>query len=64
MTVTRFLVLNTIEQRINEVLERKRELFDAVFNDATEAPRNGLSREEIFSLFQLRSPEPGSTLAA
>jgi SNF2 family DNA or RNA helicase len=64
VTVTRFLVLNTIEQRINEVLERKRELFDAVFNDSTEAPSSGLSREEIFSLFQLRNPGAGGIQAA
>jgi SNF2 family DNA or RNA helicase len=64
VTVTRFLVLNTIEQRINEVLARKRELFDAVFNDSTESPSSGLSREEIFSLFQLRNPGAGGTQAA
>jgi SNF2 family DNA or RNA helicase len=55
VTVTRFLILNTIEQRINEVLQRKRELFDAVFNDSNAAPETGLSREEIFSLFNLRA---------
>jgi SNF2 family DNA or RNA helicase len=53
VTVTRFLTLNTIEERINEVLERKRELFEAVFTDAAAAPTGGLSREEIFSLFGL-----------
>jgi SNF2 family DNA or RNA helicase len=53
VTVTRFLALNTIEQRINEVLERKRELFDAVFSDVNSEPTGGLSREEIFSLFNL-----------
>ena len=53
VTVTRFLMLNTIEQRINEVLERKRELFDTVFNDGNAAPKSGFSREEIFSLFNL-----------
>jgi SNF2 family DNA or RNA helicase len=53
VTVTRFLTLNTIEQRINEVLERKRELFDAVFSDVNSEPTSGFSREEIFSLFNL-----------
>ncbi len=53
VTITRFLTLNTIEQRINEVLERKRELFDAVFNDSNDGPTSRLSREEIFSLFNL-----------
>jgi SNF2 family DNA or RNA helicase len=55
VTVTRFLVLNTIEQRINEILERKRELFDSVFSESVGVPRGGLSREEVFSLFNLDS---------
>ena len=55
VTVTRFLALNTIEQRINEVLERKRELFDAVFNDSNDGPTSRFSREEIFSLFNLEA---------
>jgi SNF2 family DNA or RNA helicase len=55
VTVTRFLALNTIEQRINEVLERKRELFDAVFNDSNDGPTSRFSREEIFSLFNLKA---------
>jgi SNF2 family DNA or RNA helicase len=55
VTVTRFLALNTIEQRINEVLQRKRELFDAVFNDSNDGPTSRLSREEIFSLFNLKA---------
>jgi SNF2 family DNA or RNA helicase len=53
VTITRFLALDTIEQRIQDVLERKRALFDAVFSDDIAAPSSGLSREEIFSLFNL-----------
>lgn len=53
VTVTRFLSAGTIEQRINEILQRKRELFDEVFGDAVAAPSCGLSREEVFSLFDL-----------
>jgi SNF2 family DNA or RNA helicase len=56
VTVTRFLSVNTIEQRINEVLEQKRALFDAVFNETTTPTSSGLSREEIFALFNLCSP--------
>jgi SNF2 family DNA or RNA helicase len=59
VTVTRFLAIGTIEQRINEILQRKRELFDSVFNEAIAAPRGGLSREELFSLFNLDSPDDG-----
>jgi SNF2 family DNA or RNA helicase len=55
VTITRFLALNTIEQRINEILEHKREIFDAVFNDANEGPTSRFSQEEIFSLFNLEA---------
>jgi SNF2 family DNA or RNA helicase len=53
VTVTRFLAIDTIEQRINDILERKRELFDTVFGCSIAAPTCGLSRDEIFSLFDL-----------
>jgi len=59
VTVTRFLATGTIEERINSVLEEKRELFRAVFDaDAGSEPTGkvGLSREEIFGLFQLNLP--------
>jgi SNF2 family DNA or RNA helicase len=55
VTVTRFLATGTIEERINKVLEEKRELFNAVFSDAP-AKKLGLSRKEIFGLFNLRFP--------
>lgn len=55
VTITRFLTLGTIEQRINEILEKKRELFDTVFGISISTPRSGLSREEVFSLFNLQS---------
>jgi len=59
VTVTRFLCVGTIEERINSVLEEKRELFNAVFDP--EAPTSptaklGLSRDEIFGLFELEFP--------
>jgi SNF2 family DNA or RNA helicase len=53
VTVTRFLSIDTIEQRINQILERKRELFDTVFDASISAPSSGFSREEVFSLFNL-----------
>jgi SNF2 family DNA or RNA helicase len=53
VTITRFLAVGTIEQRINEILEKKRELFDSVFGASITATRSGLSREEVFSLFDL-----------
>jgi SNF2 family DNA or RNA helicase len=57
VTVTRFLTLGTIEQRINEILQQKRELFDAVFRESVAAPSCGLSREDVFSLFNLQLPD-------
>jgi SNF2 family DNA or RNA helicase len=53
VTITRFLTLGTIEQRINQILEKKRELFDTVFGASISTPRSGLSRDEVFSLFDL-----------
>ncbi len=57
VTVTRMLAVDTIEQRINEVLEQKRQLFDMILSE-TGAPSNaGLSAAEIFGLFKLRTPK-------
>lgn len=57
VTVTRFLAEGTIEERINRVLEEKRELFYAVFDpSASPSERLGLSRDEIFGLFKLQFP--------
>ncbi len=51
VTVTPFVTLSTIEERIDQVLREKRELFDTIFSDV--APRNlGLTQQEIFGLFQ------------
>lgn len=57
VTVTKMMAAGTIEQRINDVLDRKREMFDTLFS-ANDAPARqvGLSREEIFGLFDLRAP--------
>ena len=57
VTVTRFLALGTIEERINSVLEEKRELFHAVFGGEGTARRRGLSREDLFGLFKLELPD-------
>jgi len=63
VTVTRFLTFGTIEERINEVLEQKRELFDSVLANR-EAPRTlGLSQDEIFGLFSLTNPASGQHAA-
>jgi len=56
VTVSRFLALATIEQRIDQVLRDKREIFDAIFSEAEPHRALGLKRAEIFGLFNLRSP--------
>lgn len=62
--VTRFLASGTIEERINAVLDQKRELFNEVFAKGLLAAKFGLSREDVFGLFNLKFPEPGSSSAA
>jgi len=57
VTVTRMLMQNTIEQRIAAVLEQKREMFDELFSESKLPGSASLSREEIFGLFNLRSPK-------
>ncbi len=64
VTVCRYLTENTIEQRIDEILQEKRSLFEAIFSgQATQSPRNstqnslGLTQQEIFSLFKLKMPD-------
>ncbi len=57
VTVTRMLAMNTIEQRIATVLDQKREMFDMLFSDQDgPASGGGLTRDEIFGLFDLRAP--------
>ena len=51
------MAMGTIEQRINDVLDKKREMFDTLFSsNETPTRKVGLSREEIFGLFDLRAP--------
>ena len=54
VTVTRMMAANTIEQRINDVLEKKRELFNQLFADTDAPASSGLSADEIFGLFNLK----------
>lgn len=57
VTVTRMIAAGTIEQRIDEVLCQKRELFASVFESDAAPQSYGLSRNELLSLFDLQSPE-------
>ncbi len=64
VTVTRFLTLDTIEQRIDQILREKRELFDTIFSDVEPRANLGLSQQEIFGLFKLRCPAGPIDVAA
>jgi SNF2 family DNA or RNA helicase len=56
VTVTRFVTNNTIEERINQVLEEKRAMFAAILDNAEANESWGLSANEIFGLFKLKCP--------
>jgi SNF2 family DNA or RNA helicase len=53
--VTRFITQGTIEGRIAEVLERKRQLFNELLGQGGAPPPLGLSEEEIFGLFDIQA---------
>ena len=56
VTVTRFLAIDTIEERIDRVLEEKRELFATIFSGSEGPRRLGLTHDEIFGLFTRDRP--------
>jgi SNF2 family DNA or RNA helicase len=68
VTVVRFLMLDTIEERIDRTLQQKRELRDTIFSAVDgphpEGTRLGLTQEELFGLLGLQCPGERSALAA
>ena len=56
VTVSRYLSPETIEQRIDEVLSEKRQLFETIFQGDAGRRDLGLTQEEIFGLFRLNKP--------
>ncbi len=56
VTVSRMMAAGTIEERIHDVLEQKRELFNQLFADDSAPKQTGLTRDEIFGLFDLALP--------
>ena len=64
VTVTRFLMLDTIEERIDRILQEKRELFDTIFSGAEGPGKLGLTQQELFGLFNLECPGGPIDLAA
>ena len=56
MTVYWYLTENTIEERIEEVIVSKQELFDRVVDRVSLDLTRVLSAQELFGLFDLRAP--------
>jgi SNF2 family DNA or RNA helicase len=56
--VTRFVSQGTIEERIAEVLQKKRDLFNEMIEHNGAPPSLGLSEEEVFGLFDIQA-RPG-----
>ena len=53
--VKRFISQSTIEGRIAEVLERKRQLFNELIEQNGPPPSLGLNEDEIFGLFEIKA---------
>ncbi|MGL4943919.1 MAG: DEAD/DEAH box helicase [Thermoguttaceae bacterium] len=57
VTVTRFIAVDTVEERIDRVLQEKRELSELVLSGARGMNHSvGMNQDEIFSLFNLKKP--------
>ena len=57
-------MLDTIEERIDRILQEKRELFETIFSGAEAHRKLGLTQEELFGLFQLKGPAGPIDVAA
>jgi len=53
--VTRFISQGTIEGRIAEVLERKRQLFHELIGQNGQPPSLGLTEQDLFGLFDIQA---------
>ncbi|GIW78998.1 MAG: helicase [Gemmatales bacterium] len=53
--VYRFIAQGTIEGRIAEVLDRKRQLFNDIIEQNGPPPNLGLTEEEVFGLFDIQA---------
>jgi SNF2 family DNA or RNA helicase len=63
VTVSRMMAMNTIEQRIHNVLEEKRALINTLFAETGQPKSLGLTQKEIFGLFNLNLPHRNSKAA-
>jgi SNF2 family DNA or RNA helicase len=55
VTVTRFLSGDTIERRIADILEVKRQVFNDLIAQADKPESRGLTEDEIFGLFDIKA---------
>lgn len=53
VTVTRFVAEDTIEQRIADILDAKRKVFNDLLSQADKPSTLGLSEEDLFGLFDI-----------
>jgi len=56
VTVTRYLSVDTIEERIDEVLRRKRDLSELILSETGSPEASGLTVHDLFALFKLSPP--------
>ena len=53
---TRYLSVDTIEERIDEVLRRKRDLSELILSETGSPEASGLTVHDLFALFKLPPP--------
>ena len=56
VNVFKYTCVGTIEQRIDDILQRKQDLFDKLIDDVSLDISTRLNGEELFGLFGLESP--------
>ena len=56
VNVFKYTCVGTIEERIDDILQRKQDLFDKLIDDVSLDISTRLSSEELFGLFGLESP--------
>ena len=65
VTVSRFLAKDTIEEKIDKILQRKRDLSEEILSGVRGVNHSsGLNQEEIFSLFNLKPPRSKKAVPA
>jgi SNF2 family DNA or RNA helicase len=64
ITVTRFISTDTVEERIDRVLQEKRALSELILSGAQGLNcSSGLNQDELFGLFNLRAPQKSKKAA-